>query len=160
MLKFIPATQSDSKLILSYIKKLADAEQFPFEVSVTQSDIKENLLAKNSIAEAVIFYLDNNPCGFAVYYETFSTTTGKRGLHLDDLYVEPAYHGQGIGKKAITYLSNIAKQRGCARFEWWALNTNDNAIKFYLKLGAKRVEEISVFRLNRTQIEDLAKDDI
>lgn len=157
MLRFVPAQDSDSKLILEYIKELAIAEKFPFQVSVTLLDIQKNLLGKNATAKAVILYLNEKPCGFAVYYYTFSTTTGKRGLHLDDLYVEREHQGKGIGKKTLIYLAKKAKKNDCARFEWWALNTNDSAIKFYLNIGAKKLEEISVYRLNQSQIENLAK---
>ncbi|MFC3023166.1 GNAT family N-acetyltransferase [Vibrio zhugei] len=78
--------------------------------------------------------------------------------HLDDLYVEPECQGKGIGKKTLIYLAQIAKEKDCARFEWWALKTNDSAIKFYLNIGAQKLDEISVFRLNQSQIENLAKD--
>ncbi|MFM2482178.1 GNAT family N-acetyltransferase [Celerinatantimonas sp. YJH-8] len=155
MLKFVPAQDTDSKLILKYISDLAISEKFPFPISVTLSDIETNLLGKDAVAKAVIFYLDEKPCGFAVYYFTFSTTTGKRGLHLDDLYVEPMYQGRGVGKRALVYLAQIARERDCARFEWWALKTNDSAIKFYLNAGAQVLDEISVFRLNQSQIEKL-----
>ncbi|KUI97294.1 GNAT family N-acetyltransferase [Vibrio sp. MEBiC08052] len=158
MLKFVPAQDADSKLILKYIRDLAISEKFPFPISVTLSDIETNLLGKDAVAKAVIFYLDEKPCGFAVYYFTFSTTTGKRGLHLDDLYVEPKYQGRGIGKKALMYLAQIAKEKDCARFEWWALKTNDAAIKFYLNVGAQKLDEISVFRLNQPQIDKLVED--
>lgn len=158
MLKFVPAKDTDSKLILKYIRDLAVAEKFPFQVSVTLSDIETNLLGKDATAKTVILYLNEKPCGFAVYYYTFSTTTGKLGLHLDDLYVEPEYQGKGIGKKTLIHLAQIAKEKDCARFEWWALKTNDSAIKFYLKIGAQKLDEISVFRLNQSQIENLAED--
>ena len=158
MLKFVPAQKTDSKLILKYIQELAIAEKFPFELSVTLSDIETNLFGTDTTARAVILYFDEEPCGFAVYYYTFSTTTGKRGLHLDDLYVEPELQGKGIGKKTLIYLAQIANEKGCARFEWWALKTNDSAIKFYLNIGAKKLDEISVFRLNEPQIKNLAED--
>ena len=122
------------------------------------SDIESNLLGKDATAKAEILYLNERPCGFAVYYFTFSTTTGKRGLHLDDLYIEPEHQGKGIGKKALIHLAQIAKGNDCARFEWWALKTNDSAIRFYLNIGAERLDEISVFRLDQVQIEDLVGD--
>ncbi|SBS34991.1 Acetyltransferase (GNAT) family protein [Marinomonas spartinae] len=158
MLTFKLAQSGDSKLILKYIRDLAIAEEFPFEISATLSDIEANLLGKDATAKALILQIDEKPCGFAVYYYTFSTTTGKRGLHLDDLYIEPEFQGNGVGKKTLIYLAQLAKEKGCARFEWWALKTNDSAIKFYSNIGAKKLDEISVFRLNLPQIESLAED--
>lgn len=155
MLTFTQAKSTDSELVLKYIQDLAVAENFPFEVTVTLSDIEKNLIGNDATATAVILHFNEKPCGFLVYYYTFSTTTGKRGLHLDDLYVEPEFQGKGIGKKTLIYLAKIAKEKGCARFEWWALKTNDSAIKFYLNIGAKKLNEILVFRLNHSQIESL-----
>ena len=129
MLNILFAKESDSELILRYIREWAIAEKFPFEVSVTKEQIEANLFSSNPAAEAVILYQGDTPCGFAVFYHTFSTTTGKRGLHLDDLYIQPEYQNQGIGTKVFGYLAQLAIQRDCARFEWWALKTNDAAIK-------------------------------
>ncbi|GAB1071123.1 MAG: GNAT family N-acetyltransferase [Shewanella algae] len=157
MLTFTQAKSTDSELVLKYIQDLAVAENFPFEVTVTLSDIEENLIGNDATATAVILHFNERPCGFLVYYYTFSTTTGKRGLHLDDLYVEPEFQGKGIGKKTLIYLAKIAKEKGCARFEWWALKTNDSAIKFYLNIGAKKLNEILVFRLNHSQIASLTE---
>ena len=146
MFEILVATKEDAELILHFIKKLAIAEEFPFEVSVTKEDLENNLFTSSN-AEAVILYVDKEPCGFAVFYYTFSTTTGKRGLHLDDLYIEPDHQGKGLGKKVMDYLSQLAISKKCARFEWWALKTNDSAIKFYNNIGAKSLDELTVFRL-------------
>lgn len=156
VLKILAAKKEDSKLILNFIKELAIAEKFPFEVSVTKEELEDNLFGLSPDAQAVIIYVANKPCGFAVFYYTFSTTTGKRGLHLDDLYIEPDYQGQGLGKKVLVYLSQLAILKDCARFEWWALQTNDSAIKFYKNLGAKNLKEITVFRLDTKGISDLS----
>lgn len=155
-MKILAAKKENSGLILHFIKELAITEKFPFEVSVTKEQIESNLFGVSPAAEAVIIYVGNKPCGFAVFYYSFSTTTGKRGLHLDDLYVEPDYQGQGLGKKVLIYLSKLAIQKDCARFEWWALNTNDSAIKFYMNIGAKKLDEITVFRLNAKGISNLS----
>lgn len=156
MFEIRSAKKSDSKLILYYIKELAIAENFPFEISVTQKGIEANLFDSNTSANALICYFDDVPVGFAVYYYTFSTTTGKKGLHLDDLYIDPKYQGKGFGKKVMQYLAQLAIENKCARFEWWTLKTNDSAFKFYKKIGAKHLDELSIFRLEPEEIELLA----
>ena len=147
MFEILKANKEDADLILHFIKKLAIAEKFPYEVSVTKEDLEENLFASSPDAEAVILHVNKKACGFAVFYYTFSTTTGKRGLHLDDLYIEPDYQGKGLGKKVMDYLSKLAIRKKCARFEWWALKTNYSAIKFYNNIGAKSLDKLTVFRL-------------
>lgn len=155
-LKIKAAKKEDSELILRFIKELAIAEEFPFEISVTREDIENNLFGSSPDAEAIIVSVDKKVCGFAVFYYTFSTTTGRRGLHLDDLYIQPDYQGQGLGKKVLVYLSQLALQKNCARFEWWALKTNDSAIKFYKKIGARTLEEMTIFRLDSDGISELS----
>ena len=157
MLEIRIATKRDSALVLHYIKALAIAEDFPFAVAVTLYDLENNLFTNTATAHALLFYQHNKPCGFAVYYYSFSTTTGKRGLHLDDLYIEPEYQGQGIGKTVLVHLAQLAIEQDCARFEWWALKSNDSAIKFYQKIGAQNLDEISIFRLDAAKIAVLAK---
>ena len=101
MLEILPAKIEDSELLLKFIKELAVFEKFPYEISVTKADIENNLFKSNPDAEAIICYVNKKACGFAVFYFTFSTTTGRRGLHLDDLYIQPELQGQGIGKKKV-----------------------------------------------------------
>ena len=156
MFEIRPAKKDDAELILRYIKELVEAEKFPFDVSVTKADIETNLFGAAPVAEALIIQQGPGPCGFAVFYHTFSTTTGRRGLHLDDLYIEPKAQGQGLGKKVFSYLARLALDRDCARFEWWAVKTNVDAIRLYRNMGAKDLDEISIFRLDAENIETVA----
>ncbi len=146
------AEESDVTLILILIKELAKAEGFPHEVSVTETDLKKNLFGDNPAAEVLLFYLNDEPAGFVVYYQTFSTTTGKTGLHLDDMYIRPNFQGRGIGKKALGTLASIAYKRGCGRFEWWALKWNEKAVGFYENIGARKMSELRIFRLQGEEI--------
>lgn len=156
MMKIKQASTEDAELLVQFIQKLARLEVFPFAVTVTAQDLKENLLSPSSTAGAILLYAGDKPCGFAVYYYTFSTTTGKYGLHLDDLFIEPEYQGLGWGKQVLIYLSKLAEDNQCARFEWWALKTNESAIQFYEKLGAKQLDELAIFRLDSLGILGLA----
>jgi len=156
-LKIENAAIDDCALIHQFIIKLAKAEEFPFDVLVTLEDLQINLFGDSSVAECLLFFIDDKPIGFAVYYFTFSTCLGKKGLHLEDLYIEPEYQGFGFGKQVMQHLANIATTNDCARFEWWALKTNVSAIQFYENLGAKRLDEISIFRLSDGPLNSLSE---
>ncbi len=155
-LSFRKASQADSQLIVTLIKELAETENFPHEVTVTEQDLKENLFSDNPAAEVLLFYSEDTAAGFIVYYHTFSTTTGKRGLHLDDLYVRPKFQGRGFGKKALGRLASIAKERGCGRFEWWALKWNEKAAELYEDIGARKMKELCIFRLQGEEIDNVS----
>ena len=148
MLEFKQANKAHADLLLGLIKSLAISEGFPDELTVTKKDLIENLLNSYSNAKACLVYKNHELCGFFVYYTTFSTTTGRRGLHLDDLYVIEKFQGQGIGTAIMEHLRTIAATMGCPRFEWWCLETNEKAAGFYEGLGARKLDEIRTYRMD------------
>ena len=156
-LRIMQASPADVPLLLEFIQELAEQEEFPDELTVTEQDLRENLFGADPAAGAVIGYVQGDPVSFAVFYPTFSTSTGKRGLHLDDLFVRPRARGMGIGKKMLGYLANLARERGCARFEWWALEWNERAIAFYEGVGARNLGHLRVFRLSDDSLESVAR---
>jgi ribosomal protein S18 acetylase RimI-like enzyme len=152
-----PATPSDIELLMQLIHELVLAEQFPFEVTVRAADLKQSLFGPKPAAEAVIAEYESRVAGFAVFYETFATTTGRRGLHLDDLFIRPSFQGRGFGRQLLCYVARVARSRQCARFEWWSLRTNTSAIDFYKALGVRPMEELLIFRTQGTALADLAE---
>lgn len=155
--RIVEASAEDVPLLLDFIRELAAEEKFPDELSVTEQHLREALFGTTPAAEAVLGYLGDDPVSFAVFYHTFATSTGKRGLHLDDLFVRPRAQGKGIGKKMLGYLAALAKERGCARFEWWVLEWNSKAIEFYEGLGARKLDHLKVFRLSGDSLENAAR---
>ncbi len=157
-LKIKPARKTDIPLILTLIKELAEIEKFPFEITVSETELEQSLFGDNPAAEVVLAFLGHEAVGFAVYYQTFATTTGRPGLHLDDLYVRPRFQGNGIGQKLLGYLASLAMERGCARLEWWALEWNKEAIGFYESIGARNMQELRIFRLQDKDIRVVSED--
>jgi GNAT superfamily N-acetyltransferase len=152
-LKVLQAQPDDVPQLVEFINELAESESFPEEVTVSEDDLRANLFGAEPAAEAVIGYLDDDPVSFAVFYQTFATTTGKRGLHIDDLYVRPHAQTRGIGRKMLGYLAQLAHERGCGRMEWWVLDWNDRAARFYQGVGAKHVGHLRIFRLAGDSLE-------
>ena len=85
---------------------------------------------------------------FALYFTNFSTFLGQPGLYLEDLYVKPAWRGQGLGGALLRHLAALANERGCGRFEWSVLDWNVNAIAVYEGLGATVMPEWRICRLS------------
>ena len=148
------ATEIDTELIFDLIKKLAVYEKMENDVVASVEQLKENIF-KNNFAEVVIAEENSKPVGFALYFFNFSTFLGKPGLYLEDLFVEDDCRGKGYGKKLLLHLAKIAKEKNCGRMEWSVLNWNDPAIKFYESLGAKGMDEWTVYRLDDKTIADL-----
>ena len=150
------ATPEDTPTILHLITQLAIYEKLENEVITTVEELKTNIFKKN-YAEVLIAEENDKPIGFALYFHNFSTFVGKPGIYLEDLFVEIEYRGKGYGKALLVELAKIAKERNCGRLEWSVLDWNTPSIEFYKSLGAKPMDEWTVFRLDRQGIENLAK---
>ena len=152
-----PAQEADIPLILSLINELAEFEKLQHQVIATTSTLRESLFGARPGAEAVIARVGGEAAGFALYFHNFSTFLGKRGLYLEDLYVRPAFRGQGIGKRLLTHLARLALERGCGRFEWSVLDWNQPARDFYETLGAEANPAWVNYRIAGEALERLAR---
>lgn len=130
------AAPDDVATILRFIRELADYEREPDAVETTAPMLHDALFGAHPAAEAVIAVQAGTPIGFALFFPTFSTWTGRPGLWLEDLYVTPDARGSGAGAALLAALAGIALDRGCARFEWSVLDWNAPAIDFYRAKGA------------------------
>ena len=154
-----PATEADVPLVLRMIRSLGEYEKLSHEVVATESTLREALFGGRPYAEVVIGYAGDEPAGFALFFHNFSTFLSAPGLYLEDLFVEPKWRGQGLGRLLLTHLAKIAVDRGCRRMEWSVLNWNDPAIGFYKRLGAAPQDEWSVFRLAGDTLTALGAED-
>ena len=99
---------------------------------------------------------DGVPVGFALFFHNFSTFLGRAGIYLEDLFVKPAYRGRGYGKGLLRTLAEIAVERGCGRLEWSCLDWNRPSIDFYLSLGAKPLDDWTMYRVTGNTLRALA----
>jgi GNAT superfamily N-acetyltransferase len=153
-----PACVEDVSIILELIRDLATYERAPHEVIATEEQLVDVLFGKRPTAEVLLAFEGNSPVGFALFFHNFSTWLGRPGLYLEDLFVKPEKRGKGYGRALLVELAKIARDRGCGRMEWAVLNWNEPAINFYRAIGAKPMDEWTVFRLTREGITKLAKE--
>ncbi len=149
-------SDADVPLILRLIRELADYERAPRDAVATEDQLREVLYGANPAAEVLLAFEDEEPIGFAVYFFNFSTWLGRPGLYLEDLFVRPQVRGHGYGRALLQRLAQLAQDRGCGRMEWAVLNWNEPAIQFYNKLGAKPMDDWTVYRLTSEGIANLA----
>ena len=156
-LRIRPAGEGDAGLVLAFIRRLAEYERLAHEVVATEEGLRHWLFGPRAYAEVVIAEWDGAPAGFALFFHNFSTFLGRRGLYLEDLFVRPEWRGRGAGRALLTHLAKIAAERKCGRFEWAVLDWNEPAIKFYKSLGAKPMDEWTVFRVTGDALSTLAE---
>ena len=156
-LKIERAAPRDVPLILRLIKALAEYERMSGDVVATEEGLRETLFGARPSAEVVIAYAGEEPAGFALFFQNYSTFLGRPGLYLEDLFVVPEYRGRGYGTALLQHLASLAVERGCGRFEWSVLDWNEPAIGFYKKLGAKPMDAWTIFRVTGDALGALAR---
>ena len=141
------AKEADLSAIVGLITELAQYEKLSHMVVVTPESLKPHLFGPRPVAEAVVGEVDGQVVAFALFFTNFSTFLGQPGLYLEDLYVQPAHRGTGLGKALLQHLGALAVQRGCGRFEWSVLDWNQPAIDFYRAMGATVMPDWRICRL-------------
>jgi GNAT superfamily N-acetyltransferase len=150
------ATAEDVPLLAAFIRELAAYERLAHAATATEDSLRQHLFGPRPAAEAIIAELDGRPVGYAIYFTNFSSFTGRPGIYLEDVYVQPSSRGRGIGKRMLVHVAQLAVERGCARFEWAVLDWNEPSIEFYTSLGAQAMSDWTVYRLTGDALEKLA----
>jgi len=148
------AAEPDTALILRFIRELAEYERMSDEVSATEELLYDSLFV-TCVAEAVIGEEDGAPAAFALFFKNFSTFLGRPGLYLEDIFVRPPYRGKGYGTAILRFLAVLARERQYGRMEWACLDWNQPAITFYKQLGARAMDEWTVYRLDSFENSEL-----
>ena len=151
-----PAKPGDVPTILSLIRELAEYEKLLDRVSATEASLRRDLFGQRPYAEVLMGRLDGRAVGYALFFHSYSTFLARPGIYLEDVYVQPASRGRGVGKALLRGIARIARDRGCGRIEWSVLNWNKPSIDFYLSLGAQPLGEWTMYRMNQEALEKLA----
>jgi GNAT superfamily N-acetyltransferase len=146
----------DVPLVLRFIRELAEYERLGREVVASEAALRETLFGERRYAEVVIAERAGEALGFALFFHNYSTFLARPGIWLEDLYVRPEARGAGVGRMLLAHLAGLALERGCGRLEWWVLDWNQDAIRFYRELGARAMDEWTVYRLSDEPLRRLA----
>ena len=150
------ATADDCGRILFFIRELAAYENMSDEVSATEELLWEWLFDRH--AAEVIFACENGKeAGFALFFHNYSTFQGRAGIYLEDLYVLPEHRGKGYGKALLKEPTRIAVERKRGRLEWSCLDWNQPGIDFYKSLGARAMDDRTVYRITGDTLTKLAE---
>jgi GNAT superfamily N-acetyltransferase len=150
-----PAEPADLSVIIDLIRQLAEYEKLSDEVSLNETEFAAHLFGEHAVAEVLLAEDAGLVLGFALTFTNFSTFVGKPGTYLEDLFVVPEARGRGLGKALLLAVVRRARERGHGRVEWSVLNWNTPAIEFYESLGAKPMNEWTVYRLTEADIHRL-----
>jgi len=152
-----PAEPRDVPAIVGLIQELAEFENLTHMLQLTAEKLAPHLFGAKPVVEALIGEIGGEPVGFALYFTNFSTFLAKPGLYLEDLYVRPAHRRSGLGRGLLNRLAQIAVERDYGRFEWTVLDWNEDAIRFYEKMGASVLPEWRICRMTGEALQQFAR---
>jgi GNAT superfamily N-acetyltransferase len=155
-----PAAAADTGTLLDLIRGLAEYERLSHLVTATEATLQDALFGTRPGAEALLGFEGGIAVGFAVYFHNFSTFLGRRGLWLEDIFVQPEHRRKGYGRALFLHVARIAHERGCGRYEWAALDWNEPAIRFYKSMGAVALDDWTIFRVTGDALATLATREI
>lgn len=150
-----PAIAGEAGLVLRFIRELAAYEKLEHEVKATEADLERDLFCDSPRVFAEIAEWDGRPVGFTLWFYTYSTFQGRHGIWLEDLYVDPAMRGKGIGKALLVNLAQRCVREGLGRFEWWVLDWNEPSIEFYKSQGGVMQDEWTKVRIEGEALQRL-----
>ena len=148
-----PAMPADVPAIVGLIQELAAYEQLSHLVETTPERLLPHLFGERPVAECQVIEARAGAnaapvlVAFALFFTNFSTFRCRPGLYLEDLYVQPAHRGAGLGRVLLQALAALAVARDCGRFEWSVLDWNDPAIRFYQRMGAQVLPDWRICRV-------------
>lgn len=153
------ATEADVTVLFDLILELASYEKLSDAVSGDAEVLRRSLFEQEAAEALLLETGDGEAVGYAIFFTTFSTFECRSGIWLEDIYVRPEHRRGGIGRAVMEHLAQLAQKRGHVRLEWVALDWNEPALSFYAKLGATRLDDWRILRLERDGIERLVEGD-
>ncbi|HWD19938.1 MAG TPA: GNAT family N-acetyltransferase [Verrucomicrobiae bacterium] len=151
-----PITPAQVPVILEMVRELAQFERLEHEAQATEESLQQAFFGPQANAGAWLAEVDGRPAGYAIYYFTFSSFIGRRGLWLDDLYVRPDFRRRGVGRALLATVARFSVEKNCGRLEWSALRWNETALNFYRGVGARPLDEWTVLRMDVAAMRRLA----
>ena len=147
---------SDLKDVVGLLREFAEFENLSEYCEVTEERLVTAMFGPDAVVEGLIALDGDTPIGYALFFPNFSSFRGQCGIYLDDLYINGAYRGQGVGEKMLREIARIAVSRGYERIDFNVLDWNTPAIVFYKKLGADSNDEETHFKFTDEAFRSLA----
>ena len=134
-----PTTPADIPTLHRLMRDFATYEKLEQRFRITEAGLHDVLFGARPALASVLAEVGGTTVGFAIWYFLFGTFTGRYALFVEDVYVEQAHRGRGIGLTLFRHMARVALDRDCADMEWNVLDWNTPAIDFYRRIGAKPV---------------------
>ncbi|WP_029432740.1 GNAT family N-acetyltransferase [Blastococcus sp. URHD0036] len=148
----------DVPAVVGLVRELAEYEKAAHEVRLTEEQLTSALFGDSPALFGHVAEREGTVVGTALWFLNFSTWRGTHGIYLEDLYVQPASRGTGLGRELLRTLAEVCVARGYDRLEWSVLDWNTPSIDFYKAAGAVPMDEWTVFRMTDDALAGFAAD--
>ncbi|TAL88459.1 MAG: GNAT family N-acetyltransferase [Candidimonas sp.] len=155
-----PARESDIPSIHALMREMAVFEKLTEIFKATHDSLRASFFGSQPAAHCLVIHPNvepDRPIAYIMWFYNYSSFLDKRGLYLEDIYVQPEHRGRGLGSMALRHLAQLAVKHDCGRFEWTVLDWNQNAIDFYTRHGAEVLPEWRIVRVTGDALQRLAK---
>ena len=142
------ADRGDGPAIVGLIRALAEFEKLKGPSEEEAARLLEHGFGPRPLYEALVAELDGQVVAYAIYFTTYSTFRARPTLFLEDVFVHPQARRRGVASAILGHLRDLARSRGCGRFEWMVLDWNEDAQKLYDGLGGKRLDDWRLYRID------------
>ncbi len=150
------AVSGDEGVILALLFELAEYEKLTQAFRLTKQIVARDFFGPSPPALCDLAFEGNKPVGLATWYWIYATFAASRAIYLEDLFVRPENRGAGYGKALLAHLAKEAVAQGATHVQWSVLNWNKPSIDFYERLGAKPVNEWTIYRISDDPLKALA----
>ncbi|GAA4015331.1 GNAT family N-acetyltransferase [Allokutzneria multivorans] len=147
---------SDVDSVVRLVHALAEYEKAPQECHLTSEQLHASLFGAAPAVFGHVAEVDGEVVGYCLWFLSYSTWRGTHGIYMEDLYVDPARRGSGLGKALLVELARECVSKGYQRLEWSVLKWNTPAIDFYKSVGAFPMDEWEMHRLTDAALTDFA----
>uniref|UniRef100_Q31FY7 Acetyltransferase, GNAT family n=1 Tax=Hydrogenovibrio crunogenus (strain DSM 25203 / XCL-2) TaxID=317025 RepID=Q31FY7_HYDCU len=140
------ADQNDLTAITSLLEQLFSIEaDFDFDAEKHQAALT-HIIQETDCACIVAANNQNQVIGVCTAQWVYSTATGNKSAWIEDMVIDQAYRGQGIGQKLLNHIIEWCQQAGCGRAQLVYDLENTAAIEFYRKQDFKKTQ-LGVFSI-------------
>ena len=150
--------ERDVEAVVALVHELAEYEHAAEHCLLTAAQLRVALFGPAPALFGHVAEVDGQVVGCALWFLNFSTWRGVHGIYLEDLYVQPAHRGAGLGRALLARLAAVCTERGLGRLEWAVLDWNAPSIGFYRALGAVAMDEWTTFRLDDAALAALGRE--
>jgi diamine N-acetyltransferase len=133
---FKPGAPDDIEALIPMMIDFYAHEGLPFDESIARRALA-GVIGDGTLGRVFLILSENKVVGYAVLTFGYSLEFHGRDAFVDELYLLDEYRGQGIGKRALEFLTEVCAENGVSALHLEVERSNASAQAVYRKFGFK-----------------------